>query len=97
MSYRNLVMRLAATLADIPLQLQRIWSVFTTDWNRFRIRFRRNCWTDWRRGDLCDASSACFNLGLDMLMGKAEREDNAQPFPQNLHAFYLSDMLYQPF
>ena len=44
-----------------------------------------------------DASSARLNLGLDMLMGKAEREDNAQPFPQKPHAFYLPNMPYQPF
>ena len=44
-----------------------------------------------------DLSSARFNLGLDMLMGKAEREDDAQPFPQKPHAFYLPDMPYQPF
>ena len=50
-----------------------------------------------RGGYRRDASSAHFNLGLDMLMGKAEREDNAQPFPQEPHAFYLPNMPYQPF
>ena len=30
-------------------------------------------------------------------MGKAEREDDAQPFPQKPHVFYLPDMPYQPF
>jgi aspartyl/asparaginyl beta-hydroxylase (cupin superfamily) len=44
-----------------------------------------------------DASSARFNHGLDMLMGKAEREDDARPFPQKPHAFYLPGMPYQPF
>ena len=44
-----------------------------------------------------DASSTRFNRGLDMLMGKAECEDDAQPFPQKAHAFYLPDTLYQPF
>ena len=38
-----------------------------------------------------------FNCGLDTLIGKAEREANARPFPQKPQAFYLSDMPYQPF
>ena len=46
---------------------------------------------------LRDASSARFNLGLDMLMGKAEREDDAQFFPQKPDALYLPNMPYQPF
>ena len=32
-----------------------------------------------------------------MLMGKAECEDDAQPFPQKPHASYLPDTPYQPF
>ena len=30
-------------------------------------------------------------------MGKAEREDDARPFPQKLQAFHSLDMPYQPF
>ena len=98
MSYRNLVMRLAATLADIPLQLQRDLVRIHDRLEQISETFQAQLLDRLEAGGyLRDASSACFNLGLDMLMGKAEREDNAQPFPQNLHAFYLSDMLYQPF
>ncbi|GIR71138.1 MAG: hypothetical protein CM15mP74_23890 [Halieaceae bacterium] len=97
-SHYNLVMRLAATLADIPPQLQQdlvriqgrleqISEVFQT---QLLDRLQAG---GYRR----DASSARFNRGLDMLMGKAEREDDAQPFPQKPHAFYLPDMPYQPF
>ena len=97
-SHYNLVMRPAATLADIPPQLQqdlvriqgRLEQISETFQTQLLDRLRAG---GYRR----DSSSARFNLGLDMLMGKAEREDNAQPFPQNLHAFYLPDMLYQPF
>ena len=38
-----------------------------------------------------------FNRGLDMLMGKAEREDDSRPFPQKPQAVYLPDMPYQLF
>ena len=97
-SHYNLVMRLAATLADIPPQLQQdlvriqgrleqISEVFQT---QLLDRLQAG---GYRR----DASSARFNRGLDMLMGKAEREDDAQAFPQKPHAFYLPDMPYQPF
>ncbi len=97
-SHYNLVMRLAATLADIPPQLQQ---------DLVRIRGRLQQISETFQAHLLDrlqaggyhrdASSARFNHGLDMLMGKAKREDDAQPFPQKPHAFYLPDMPYQPF
>ena len=97
-SHYNLVMRLAATLADIPPQLQQ---------DLVRIQGRLDQISQAVQAQLLDrlqaegyrrdASSARFNRGLDMLMGKAEREDDAQPFPQRPHAFYLPDMPYQPF
>ena len=51
-SHYNLVMRLAATLADIPPQLQQDLVRIQGDWTRFHRRFRRNCWTDCMREDI---------------------------------------------
>ena len=98
MPHYNLVMRLAAALADIPLQLQqdlvyvqgRLEPISETFQAQLLDRMEAT-------GYLRDASSARFNLGLGMLMSKAEREDGAQVFPQNPHAFYLPDMPYHPF
>ena len=89
MSHYNLITRLATTLADIPPQLQQ---------DPVRIRSRLEQISQASRAQLLDrlqaggyrrdASSARFNHGLDMLMGKAEREDDAQPIPQKPHAIY---------
>ena len=92
-AHYNLIMRLAATLADIPPQLQqdlvriqgRLEEISETFQTQLLDRLQAG---GYRR----DASSARFNHGLDMLMGKAKREDNAQPFPQKPHAFYLPGM-----
>ena len=97
-SYYNLVMRLAATLADIPLQLQQDLARIQGRLEQISEAFQAQLLDRLHAGGYRrDASSARFNLGLDMLMGKAEREDNAQPFPQKPHAFYLPNMPYQPF
>ena len=97
-SYYNLVMRLAATLADIPLQLQQDLARIQGRLEQISEAFQAQLLDRLHAGGYRrDASSARFNLGLDMLMGKAEREDDAQPFPQKPHAFYLPDMPYQPF
>ena len=97
-SHYNLVMRLAATLADIPPQLQQ---------DLVRIQGRLEQISEMFQSQLLDrlhaggyrrdTASARFNRGLDMLMGAAEREDDTSPFPQKPHAFYLPDMPYRPF
>ena len=97
-SYYNLVMRLAATLVDIPLQLQQDLARIQSRLEQISEAFQAQLLDRLHAGGYRrDASSARFNLGLDMLMGKAEREDDARPFPQKPHAFYLPDMPYQPF
>ena len=97
-SHYNLVMRLAATLVDIPLQLQQDLARIQGRLEQISEVFQAQLLDRLHAGGYRrDASSARFNLGLDMLMGKAEREDDAQPFPQKPHAFYLPDMPYQPF
>lgn len=97
-SYYNLVMRLAATLADIPPQLQqdlvRIQGRLEQISEMFQSQLLDRLYAGGYRRD---TASARFNRGLDMLMGKAEREDDTSPFPQKPHAFYLPDMPYQPF
>ena len=97
-SYYNLVMRLAATLADIPPQLQqdlvRIQGRLEQISEAFQAQLSDRLHAGGYRRD---TASARFNRGLDMLMGKAEREDDTSPFPQKPHAFYLPDMPYQPF
>ena len=97
-SHYNLVMRLAATLTDIPPQLQqdlvRIQGRLEQISEAFEAQLLDRLHTGGYRRD---AASARFNRGLDMLLGKAEREDDARPFPQKPHAFYLPDMPYQPF
>ena len=97
-SHYNLVMRLAATLADIPPQLQQDLVRIQGRLNQISQAFQAQLLDRLQAGGYRpDASSARFNRGLDMLMGKAEREDDAQLFPQKPHAFYLPDMPYQPF
>ena len=97
-SHYNLVMRLAATLADIPPQLQQDLVRIQGRLDQISQAFQAQLLDRLQAGGYRrDASSARFNRGLDMLMGKAEREDDAQPFPQKPHAFYLPDMPYQPF
>ena len=97
-SHYNLVMRLAATLADIPPQLQQDLVCIQGRLDQISQAFQAQLLDRLQaEGYRRDASSARFNRGLDMLMGKAEREDDAQPFPQRPHAFYLPDMPYQPF
>ena len=97
-SHYNLVMRLAATLADIPPQLQQDLVRIQGRLEQISEAFQAQLLDRLQAGGYRrDASSERFNRGLDMLMGKAEREDDAQPFPQKPHAFYLPDMPYQPF
>ena len=97
-SHYNLVMRLAATLADIPSQLQQDLVRIKGRLEQISETFQAHLFDRLQAGGYRrDASSARFNHGLDMLMGKAKREDDAQPFPQKPHAFYLPDMPYQPF
>jgi aspartyl/asparaginyl beta-hydroxylase (cupin superfamily) len=91
-------MRLAATLADIPLQLQQDLVRIQGRLEQISEAFQSQLLDRLHAGGYRrDAASARFNLGLDMLMGKVEREDDARPFPQKPHAFYLPDMPYQPF
>ena len=97
-SHYNLIMSLAATLADIPPQLQQDLVRIQGRLEQISQAFQAQLLDTLQAGGYRrDASSARFNRGLDMLMGKAEREDDAQPFPQKPHAFYLPDMPYQPF
>ena len=97
-SHYNLVMRLAATLADIPPQLQqdlvRIQGRLEQISKMFQSQLLDRLYAGGYRRD---TASARFNRGLDMLMGAAEREDDTSPFPQKPHAFYLPDMPYRPF
>ena len=97
-SHYNLVMRLAATLADIPPQLQqdlvRIQGRLEQISEMFQSQLLDRLYAGGYRRD---TASARFNRGLDMLMGAAEREDDTSPFPQKPHAFYLPDMPYRPF
>ena len=97
-SYYNLVMRLAATLADIPPQLQQDLVRIQGRLEQISEAFQAQLLDRLHAGGYRrDTASARFNRGLDMLMGKAEREDDTSPFPQKPHAFYLPDMPYQPF
>ena len=97
-SHYNLVMRLAATLADIPPQMQqdlvRIQGRLEQISKMFQSQLLDRLYAGGYRRD---TASARFNRGLDMLMGAAEREDDTSPFPQKPHAFYLPDMPYRPF
>ena len=97
-SYYNLVMRLAATLADIPPQLQQDLVRIQGRLEQISEAFQAQLLDRLHAGGYRrDTASARFNRGLDMLMGKAEREDDTSPFPQKPHAFYLPYMPYQPF
>ena len=97
-SHYNFVMRLAATLADIPPQLQQDLVRIHARLEQISETFQAQLLDRLQAGGYRrDASSARFNHGLDMLMGKAEREDDDQPFSQKPHGFYLPDMPYQPF
>ena len=88
-SYFNLVMRLAATLADIPPQLQQDLVRIRSRLEQISQAFQAQLLDRLQAGGYRrDASSARFNRGLDMLMGKAAREDDAQPIPQKPHAIY---------
>ena len=98
MPHCNLVMRLAATWAVISPQLQQDLVRIQGRWEQISETFQAQLLDRLEAGGyLRNASSARFNLGLDMLMGKAELEDDAQLFPQKPHAFYLLGMPYQPF
>ena len=81
-SHYNLVMRLAATLADIPPQLQQDLVRIQDRLEQISETFQAQLLDRLQAGGYRrDASSARFNYGLDMLMGKAKRHDDAQPFP----------------
>ena len=73
-SHYNLIMSLAATLDSIPPQLQqqlvRIWGRLEQISQAFRAQLLDRLQAGGYRRN---ASSARFNRGLDMLMGKAER------------------------
>lgn len=97
-SYYNLIMRLAATLTDIPPQLQQDLARIQDRLEQISEAFQAQLLDRLHAGGYRrDAASERFNRGLDMLIGKAEREDDTSPFPQKPHAFYLPDMPYQPF
>ena len=71
-SHYNLVMRLAATLADIPPQLQQDLVRIQGKLNQISQAFQAQLLDRLQaEGYRPDASSARFNRGLDMLMGKA--------------------------
>jgi len=97
-SYYNLIMRLVATLTDIPPQLQQDLARIQERLEQISEAFQAQLLDRLHAGGYRrDTASARFNRGLDMLIGKAEREDDTSPFPQKPHAFYLPDMPYQPF
>ena len=72
-SHYNLVMRLAATLADIPPQLQQDLVHIQGRLEQLSQTFQAQLLDRLQAGGYRrDASSTRFNCGLDMLMGKAE-------------------------
>lgn len=98
LSYYNLVMQLAATLADIPAQLRQDLTRIQDRMVQISAQFQSDLMECLGAGGYRrETASARFNLGLDMLLGKVEREHDPRPFPQKPHAFYLPDMPYQPF
>ena len=97
-SYYNLIMQLAATLADIPAQLKQDLARIQDRMAEMSAQFQSDLMGYLSEGGYRrEAASARFNLGLDMLLGKVEREHDPRPFPKKPHAFYLPDMPYQPF
>ena len=94
MSHYNLVMRLAATLADIPPQLQQDLVRIQGRLEQIAEMFQAQLLDRLEAGGYPrDAWSVRFNLGLDMLIGNAERKDDvnrvrksSMPF---IHPIYL--------
>ena len=88
MSHYNLVMRLAATWADIPPQLQQDPVRIEGRLEQIAEMFQAQLLDRLEEGGyLRDASSARFNLGLDMLMGRTEREDDVNRFRKSSTPF----------
>lgn len=97
-SYYNLILRLAANLTDVPPQL-------ATDLDRVETRLQqlgemfqqhlvdRLSSAGYRRNQ----ASTRFNNSLDMLLGRKQRKDLSEQFPQTPHAFYVDDMAYCTF
>ena len=97
MSHYNLVMRLAATLADIPPQLQQDLVRIQGRLDQISQAFQAQLLDRLQAGGYRrDASSARFNRGLDMLMGKAERRTTLN-LPAKPHAFYYPICPINPF
>ena len=96
-SHYNLVMRLAATLADIPPQLQQDLVRIQGRLEQISECFRRNCWTDFRREDIAVMHRArVLTVGWTCLWVRQSARTTLNP-SRKAHAFYLPDMPYQPF
>ncbi len=94
-AHYNLVLRLAATLPEVPQQLAADLGRVQTRLKQLGEIFQQHL-TDhlasvgYRR----EQSSPRFNRSLDLLMGREERGDQGHQFPQAPHVFYMSDMGY---
>ncbi len=94
-AYYNLVLRLAATLPEVPKQL-------AADLGRVQDRLKqlgeifqqhltdRLAAAGYRR----EQASPRFNQSLDLLLGREERQDPGHTYPQSPHVFYMADMGY---
>ncbi|MGD2008298.1 MAG: aspartyl/asparaginyl beta-hydroxylase domain-containing protein [Cellvibrionales bacterium] len=94
-AHYNLVLRLAATLAEVPAPLAKELSRIESAIQQLGAAFQQHLLdrlaaAGYRR----ESGSQRFNASLDMLLGRAQRPDPGQPFPQVPHAFYMADIPY---
>ena len=94
-AHYNLVLRLAATLPEVPKQL-------ASDLGRIQSRLQqlggifqqhlndRLAAAGYKR----EQASPRFNQSLDLLLGKEQRADPGQTYPQAPHVFFMADMGY---
>jgi aspartate beta-hydroxylase len=97
-AYYGLALRVAAPLSSIPAQieadLERVAGIQAQLAQRFETHlFQQLNNAGYRR----TSASPRFNASLDMLLGKIERPDLQQVFPQAPHAYFMPDMPYHAF
>lgn len=97
-AYYGLALRVAAPLTSIPTQieadLERIAGIQAQLMQRFETHLLQQLSS---AGYQRSSASERFNTSVDMLLGKIERPDTQQPFPQAPHAYYMPDMPHYGF
>ena len=97
-AHYNLVLRLAATLAEVPAPLGTELSRIESAIAQLGAAFQQHLVDRLRAaGYRPESASERFNASLEMLLGRKERSDPGLNFPQAPHAFYMADMPYHTF